>query len=197
VQLRGFIILIAFILSGIECKGQDEKQSFLMLRAGILAADDWDCARVTVPQLTITKRSYQPVSIRPAFSLAHILYEGCGGLEKNAWGMEPGIILNAQFLDYAHIRGQVYAGLQTPSNPEQHMWYDVWIGETTLGIGITLWRIEGSLDFGIVRYEREFYPIAIKLGIAYVFNPAGSINPKGKQDGWNNGLKNPKNSSPL
>lgn len=177
--------------------GQDEKQSFLMVRAGILAADDWECAHVTVPQLTITKRSYQPVSIKPAFSLAHILYEGCGGLEKNAWAMEPGIILNAQFLDYAHIRGQVYAGFQTPSDPDLHSWEVLWIGETILGIGITLWRIEGSLDFGIVRYDSEVYPIAIKLGIAYVFNQVDSINPKGRKDGWNEGTKNPRSRSPL
>jgi hypothetical protein len=168
------LLMVAICLS-LPSRGQDKKESYWMVKPSFLYGDDLTCGHIQVPQLIIARRNFKSVSVNPALCLGRMLYADCEGGESKAFAIEAGIITNTQFYHYLHLRNQLYFGFQ--NSDHYRAWDDLWVGEATLGVGITGWRIEGSLDIGAAKYHGHGYPV-IKLGLGYIFSKSNSVRPQ-------------------
>jgi hypothetical protein len=141
-----------------------------MIRPAVLLGNDMTCGGIFVPQFTLVRRNFNDFSVQPAFTITKVYYGDCDGYTDENFAALIGMYANIQFFNYLHLRGILNLGYETKSS---------FVGESMLGIGLNIWRLESTLYLGYVTYYNDTY-IAAKLGLGYIFSNTRSFNPKGK-----------------
>ncbi|MEX0968686.1 MAG: hypothetical protein WD077_15750 [Bacteroidia bacterium] len=113
------------------------------------------------------RRSYATFSVIPYFKAGTIL----GPSDEVGYNLSTGLDANLQLFKYGFLRAGVYGGGAVADNRFQSIF------GFTGGPGLSVWRLEGNLEAGMILYDENPY-LAIGAGVSYVFSKNTNVQPQ-------------------